>query len=151
MPDSLIKRMAQLESRLTNVAVRLGATTFTLTWEIQDKTGPIQNDPETGVKYRAPSPASIVTVQAYLTQFNDPPNPEDLEHSSANPSSIKVRGYCIEPYVLPASVRPSSEATAVSSNSDYPIKGTFLLLPTAIAEDQPGHSLYGYLNLTPGA
>lgn len=146
MTDSLLKRMAALESRLSPIAIRLGLPEVTFTFQVNN--GALVEDPETGLFSLAPSD---VVVTALLSQVPTPRNLENLEAPWINPAAIYVTGHCIEPSFLPASIRPGQIAQAILNYPDYPIAGRFLLLP-ALPSDSVilGHHIRGILLLNPG-
>lgn len=142
--DSLLNRMAALNARLTPIANRMGIPAWTLIFQASSQT--IVTDPETGIEYAQTQP---VIIQAHLMQSKDQSRSlEDREHPLINPSSIRVEGWCVDPYLLPDSIHPMSIAQASSEG----ITGQFLLLPQLSTQKTIYlHHLAGYLLLNPGA
>jgi hypothetical protein len=140
--------MAALNARLTPIATRLGIPRWTLTFQTSGNT--IVTDADTGIEYAQPQ---AVIIKAHLIQAPDQSRSlQDIENPLINPTSIKVMGWCMEPYLLPITVRPMSVAQVVADSSDDPIAGQFLLLPEiSSTKTIHRHHLYGYLQLNPGA
>lgn len=144
---ALIQRLASLNSRLTSISTRLGLASTTLTFEVNN--GALQVDPETGLEYLA---TSQLVIEVFLKQSTS--QYQLLQNQEApwnEPSVLKVEGHLINPTLLPNTIR-SGMTAAAHINSDSPIEGRFLLLPSLQNESIiQGHNIRGLLLLSPGA
>ncbi|BAU12880.1 hypothetical protein LEP3755_34130 [Leptolyngbya sp. NIES-3755] len=145
---NLIRKIAQLESRLSRIDIRLGINSYNLTFQVPN--GAITVDPETGLEQISLVP---YTIECYLEQSKSQTRQlENIEvEGFNNAASILMEGFVISPSLLPQYIRPLMIATLQVNDADYSLKGKFLLLPSLNSSDSiANHTVKGYAQFNPG-